>query len=191
MNTPLVIGLDLSLCSAGIAGTDWADALRPHKDSNGHPRLEWLRQEINDRCKHADLVIVEGPSYGNAAQQGYHEMAGLWWTITHDLWRKHIPVAVASPHSRTIYATGKAWHRDEETGARMKADKVKGLVRTAAVERYDVPCDGPGRYDKADALVLAHMGLARLGYPAADLPDTHTRALDSIQWPEQNVVAAA
>lgn len=191
MTAPLVIGLDLSLNSAGVAGSDWADVLRPHRDSKGHPRLEWLRQEIADRCKHADLVVVEGPSYGSSNQTGYHEMAGLWWTITHDLWRKHLPYAVVAPDSRTIYATGKARHKHEDGSRWLKSLEVKGLVRAAVIDRYGVDCDGPGRYDKADAVILAHMGLAWLGYPAADLPPTHTRALKAVAWPEQTVVAAA
>lgn len=189
MSTPLVIGADLSLTSAGIAGTDWADALQPPKGSRGHNRLEWLRQEIADRCKAADLVVVEGPSHGSAMQQGHHEMAGLWWTITHDLWRKHIPVAVVAPHSRTIYATGKARHRQDD-GTWLTATQVKGLVRTAVIDRYGIPCEGKGRYDQADAAILAHMGLAWLGYPAAALPDTHTRALDAVAWPTQPVAVA-
>jgi hypothetical protein len=68
--TPLVIGLDLSLTSTGIAGTDWADALRTK--GRGHVRLAWLRQEITERVRLADLVVVEGPSAGwpTAAQPG-------------------------------------------------------------------------------------------------------------------------
>ncbi len=147
---PLVIGVDASLTSCGIASHDWADALR-WKGPTGHERLEWLRTEVADRTKAADLVVIEGPSHGNAMQAGHHEMAGLWWHITHDLWRRRIPYAVAS--------------------------------HTFAVERLGLPCEGPGRYDAADAAVLAAIGYAGLGHPLIDLPSQHTRALATVRWP--------
>ena len=59
----------------------------------------------------------------------------------------------------------------------------QGMVRDAVVARYGVPCEGRGRYDQADATILAAMGLHWLGYPLAVLPDTHRQALDGVQWP--------
>lgn len=103
--------------------------------------------------------------------------------MTQDLWRLHIPYAVAIPHHRTIYATGRA-NPAQGHPRKERARLAKGIVRTVAVERYGVPCEGPGRYDQADATVLAAMGLDWLGYPTAAVPDTHRRALKSVCWPE-------
>ncbi|MCL7377431.1 hypothetical protein [Streptomyces sp. 35G-GA-8] len=175
---PLVIGIDPSLTSCGIAGADWADALRPRKTHNrGHLRLSWLRTEIADRTRAADLVVIEGPSYGHGAMAGHHEMAGLWWLIAHDLWRREIPYAVCPPSQRAMYATG-------------KGNASKGMVRDGVRTHFGIECDGPGRYDQADAASMAHLGLHWLGYPTTELPPTHTRALGGVAWPEQTPVVA-
>ncbi|MFF4051909.1 hypothetical protein ACFYZ5_35230 [Streptomyces chartreusis] len=180
---PRVIGLDLSLASTGIAGTGWALAARPGR-RRGHERLDWLLAAIAGRVQDsADLVVVEGAAYAQGGQAGHHELAGLWWRATQYLWRQRIPYAVANPHHRTIYATGRA-NPAHHLPRSQRARVAKGMVRTAAVERYGVACDGPGRYDQADATVLAAMGLDWLGYPTVPVPDTHRRALGAVQWPD-------
>ncbi|MFJ7070147.1 hypothetical protein [Streptomyces sp. NPDC101115] len=173
---PLVIGLDLSLTSTGIAGVDWADQLKPR--TKGHRRLSWLRMEIFDRTKAADLVVVEGPAYNRGAQAGHHELAGLWWLITHDLWRRDVPYAVCPPQQRAMYATG-------------KGNAAKGEVRDGVQRHFGVECEGAGRYDKADAVAMACLGAHWLGYPVAALPAAHTRALDGVAWPETLPAVAA
>ncbi|MFF9910653.1 hypothetical protein [Streptomyces sp. NPDC013457] len=170
IHRPLVIGLDLSLTSTGIAGVDWAEGLRSRQ--NGHVRLSWLRMEILDRVRNADLVVVEGPAYGRGAQAGHHELAGLWWLVTHDLWRRELPYAVCPPQQRAIYATG-------------RGNAGKGEVRDGVRRHFGVECDGVSRYDKADAVSMAALGAHWLGYPVTELPPTHTRALEGVQWPEQ------
>ncbi|MFE0190750.1 hypothetical protein [Streptomyces sp. NPDC058989] len=185
---PRVIGLDLSLTSTGVAGTDWAKALRPGR-RRSHERMDWLCGHIRVGVEDANLVVVEGAAYAQGGQAGHHELAGLWWLVTQDLWRHHIPYAVANPHHRTIYATGRAnpaqdWPRKERSRV------AKGMVRSVAVERYGVECEGPGRYDQADATVLAAMGLDWLGYPTVPVPDTHRRALEAVRWPDLVPAAA-
>ncbi|MDH6624450.1 hypothetical protein M2271_002252 [Streptomyces sp. LBL] len=105
---PRVIGLDLSLTSTGIAGTDWALAARPGR-RRSRERLDWLLAAIAVSVKDGtNLVVVEGAAYAQGGQAGHHELAGLWWLVTQYLWRQRIPYAVANPHHRTIYATGRA-----------------------------------------------------------------------------------
>lgn len=184
---PLVIGLDPSLTSFGIAGTDWADALRPTK-LTGHTRLAWLLDEVTDRTKEADLVVIEGPAYGQQLQAGHHERAGLWWLITHALHRRNIPYAVCNPHNRTIYATGRANPAQDQPKTK-RARIAKGMVHTFVVEHLGIWCEGAGRYDAADAAVFAAMGLDWLGYPLLELPVQQRRALDGVHWPTQTVAA--
>lgn len=173
---PLVIGVDPSLTSCGIAGADWADALRPKK-IRGHARLAWLLEEVKDHVKAADLVVIEGPSYGHGAMAGHHEMAGLWWAITQSLWTRRIPYAVCPPAQRAMYATG-------------KGNASKGEVRDGVRQLFGIECDGPGRYDQADAASMAHLGLHWLGYPTTAVPDTHSRALAKCAWPNTPVAVA-
>ncbi|GAA1919995.1 hypothetical protein [Streptantibioticus ferralitis] len=185
---PKVVGLDLSLTSTGVAGTTWAKALRPGR-RRSHERMDWLCGHIRMCVEEADLVVVEGAAYAQGGQAGHHELAGLWWLVTQDLWRLRIPYAVANPHHRTIYATGRA-NPAQEWPRKERSKVAKGMVRSVAAERYGVECDGPGRYDQADATVLAAMGLDWLGYPTVPVPDTHRRALEAVQWPDLIPVSA-
>ncbi|MEU6318064.1 hypothetical protein [Streptomyces sp. NPDC047009] len=185
---PLVIGIDPSLTCTGIAGDGWADALRCK--GKGHHRLRWLRQEIAERTRTADLVVIEGAAYGHGGQAGHHELAGLWWILTQDLWERKVPYAVVTPHGRTIYATGSAYPAKDYPKAQ-RARVAKGMVRDAVASRYGLECDGPGRYDKADAFILAAMGLHWVGWPLAVVPDTHRRALDAVPWPERTAALQA
>lgn len=178
---PLVIGIDPSLSSTGIAGDGWADALRCK--GKGHHRLRWLREEIRERTAKADLVVIEGASYGHGGQAGHHELAGLWWILTQDLWERKIPYAVVAPSTRIVYATGVA-NPAKDYPREQRARVAKGMVRDAVAQRYGVECEGVGRYDKADAYVCAAMGLHWAGWPLAVVPDSHRRALDSVAWPD-------
>ena len=175
-NRPLVIGLDLSLTSTGIAGTDWADVIKPRV--RGHQRMSWLLMEILDRVKLADLVVVEGPSYKHGGEAGAHERAGLWWLVTHSLWRRDMPTAICPPAQRAMYATG-------------KGNAGKGEVRDGVQRYFGVDCEGAGRYDKADAVSMACLGAHWLGYPVTVLPASHSRALNGVAWPETLPAVAA
>ncbi|MGW7579699.1 hypothetical protein ACWGKU_05105 [Kitasatospora sp. NPDC054768] len=181
---PLVIGLDLSLTSTGIAGVDWADALRP-RSLRGHPRLDWHKREITDRVRLADLVVIEGAAYGHGAQAGHHELAGLWWMVTQALWERGIPYAQVPPASLKIYACGVA-NPAKDHPKTVRARVAKGMVRDAVAARYGLECEGPGRYDKADASILAHMGRDWLGHPVVALPEQHRRALAGVAWPQMH-----
>ncbi|MFC1415407.1 hypothetical protein [Streptacidiphilus cavernicola] len=187
---PVVIGLDLSLTSTGVArGVESAVALRPGQ-RRGQERLGWLLGELREHVRDADLVVVEGPAYAAGAQAGHHEMGGLWYLVTHSLlWQRKIPYAVVAPDQRTVYACGTARPARDEPKER-RAAVAKGMVRTAVVGRYGVECEGAGRYDKADAVILAAMGLDWLGYAPAALPQVYARALENVAWPEQIPAAA-
>ncbi|MGW3827810.1 hypothetical protein ACWEAF_37485 [Streptomyces sp. NPDC005071] len=180
--SPLVIGVDPSLTCTGVAGDGWADALRPK--GRGHHRLHWLREEVRERTGAADLVVIEGAAYGHGGQAGHHELGGLWWILTQDLWERNIPYAVVAPASRIVYAMGVS-NPAKDYPRKQRARIAKGMVRDAVAERYGLDCEGPGRYDKADAFILAAMGLHWAGWPLAEVPDTHSRALGAVPWPEQ------
>ncbi|MGW3246613.1 hypothetical protein [Streptomyces sp. NPDC001070] len=176
-----MIGVDPSLTCTGIAGDGWADALRTK--ACGHQRLGWLRREIRDRTRLADLVVIEGAAYGRGGQAGHHELAGPWWILTQDLYDRGIPYVVVAPASRTIYATGSA-NPAKDYPKEKRARITKGMVCDAVAQRYGIECTGPGKYDQADAFILAAMGLHWAGWPLAPVPDTHSRALEAVPWPD-------
>jgi Holliday junction resolvasome RuvABC endonuclease subunit len=166
--TPTAMGLDLSLTHTGVASSrGWTDVIRP--SGRGHERLDRLRNTVLELIPTSvAVVVVEGPSYGNqGGQSGHHERAGLWWLVTHTLWKRGTPYAVASPAARAKYATGK--------GNAGKADVVREVTR-----RFDWFTGGE---DEADALVLAAMGADWLGYPLASMPVAHRQALANVKWP--------
>lgn len=161
--------MDLSLTSLGYAHTDGetfsAIAIKPGKVRE-HERLQLLVERILVPCDAADLVVVEGPAYG-AKGSAYHQLAGLWWLVTHELWRRAIPVAVAPPSSVKRYATGKG-----------VADKDAMMLATA--RRFS---SFTGDNNAADALWLACLGADHLGSPLVVMPAAHRKALDGITWP--------
>lgn len=170
----IVTGLDLSLASTGVARVlpagAWAGRIRPGKRT-GYDRIRYLAAEIAESIGGADLVVVEGPSYGSSnGQRGHHERAGLWWHITYRLWAADVPFAVVPPACLKRYATG-------------RGNASKDEVLSAIIRRYpQVELDGN---DQADALTLAAMGADHLGCPfGRPVPAAHRAALGKVTWPE-------
>ncbi|MFI6477387.1 hypothetical protein ACIBH1_05605 [Nonomuraea sp. NPDC050663] len=171
-----VAALDLSLTSTGIANYHssaneaWTDTIKVK--TAGHERLRDISNQIFDLVCMANLVAVEGPSYGSGTtsrQAGHHERAGLWWHITYRLWRNEIPFAVIPPASLKKYIAGRG-----------NASKDEVLLATA--RRY--PSVAVKDNNQADALVMLAMTLDHLGRPLAVVPATHRGALDGVTWPE-------
>lgn len=186
---PLVIGLDMALGTSGIAGPGWTDTIRTGQ-LREEARLQYIVDTAVSFYRQADFVTIEGPAYSTAKQVGHDEMSALRWMIRCDLRKRQIPFAVINPDSRTIYATGKARWKNEDTGVKLTSKQVKGLVRDAVATRYGIHASGPTRYDEADAYVLMCMGMHWLGYPLAEVPASHERALKGVTWPTQTVAVA-
>lgn len=171
---PLVIGLDLSATSTGVAGYDWAETVKggslPKTATRQQhwDRIRVVRRGLVDYIDNAVLVVMEGPSYGSN-DRGAHERAFLWWWAAGRCFTRNIPLAVVAPTTLKVYATG--------GGRASKEDVVQEVQR----RRPDVSFRGN---DQADALTLAAMGLDYLGHDPVRLPATHRRALESVDWPE-------
>ena len=175
-----IVGLDLSLTSIGIAvitdGTATTDRIlsKGTKAANlaaRERRLRTLMNKISDHTTNADLIVIEGPSYGQARQGGQHDRAGLWWLVVSNTlrWADAPPLVEVPPAARAKYATG-------------KGNAAKDQVLAAVIRRYPhVMVDGN---DEADALVLAAMGARHLGAPIDDLPKVHLEAMVKVAWPE-------
>jgi Holliday junction resolvasome RuvABC endonuclease subunit len=173
---PLVIGGDLSLKSTGLGSADWTDAVRT-KAMRGHPRLAFLMQEIGSFLRNADLVVLEGPSYGHAGQGGHEELAGLRIMVQHWLWRREIPYAIVPPSSLKLFFAGYG-----------KASKAQ--MRATAEQVYGRTFEGPAANDECDGFALAAAGYHWLGFPLAEIPAEWSAALAGCQWPERAAVIA-
>ncbi|WP_438478985.1 hypothetical protein [Streptomyces asiaticus] len=172
-----MIGLDLSLTCTGVAGAEWTDFIRPKVGLRGHPRLDFIVDQVVTFIRNADLVVIEGPSFGGGVKHRHEDLAGLRVMVRHACWRRGIPYAIVPPSCRALYAAG-------------KGSASKGEVRTSVAERYGIELDGTARYDRADAYTLASMGLHHLGHPLAEVPEKNATALDGCQWPDTEGLAA-
>jgi Holliday junction resolvasome RuvABC endonuclease subunit len=169
----VIIGIDLSLTSTGIATPAGVDLIKSAGGKNDtlqqrSARLGRIRNRLLDRCKTADLVVIEGPAY-NSRDGHAHDRSGLWWMVVRGLHVNRIPVAVVVPSQLQKYATGKG-----------RADKF--AVHAAVIKRYpDIDVVGP---DQADALVLRAMGMDWLEQPLAVVPKAQRDTLDKVAWPQ-------
>jgi crossover junction endodeoxyribonuclease RuvC len=176
-----VLGLDLSLTSTGVAdicdGRTQVSRVRStgrNGDSLG-ARQQRLARIVADLSTwwdantiRPDLVVIEGPSLGQARQGGQHDRAGLWWLTVDHLMSVGLPVAEVPPALRAKYATG-------------KGNAAKEAVLLDVARRYpDIAVDGN---DTADALILAAMGARHLGAPIDYRPQTHLVAMHAVRWP--------
>ncbi|MCX5229717.1 hypothetical protein [Streptomyces sp. NBC_00233] len=173
---PLVIGLDLSLTSTGVAGEGWTSRIRTK--TTGDHRLQYLMGEIVSFIRAADLVVMEGPSYGHSGPRYHEDLAGLRVLVRQYCHRHNIPYAVISPSSLKLYAAG-------------YGKAAKGEVRSAVADRYGIHTEGAARYDEADAYAAMAAGMDWLGYPLAEVPEKCAKALDGAKWPEQVPAVAA
>lgn len=167
-----VVGLDLSLTSTGVAIADEATnhsayTLRPK--ARGHERLAYLVRQVMVEASDADLVVVEGPSYGSKGS-AFHQLAGLWWLITQELWDESIPYAQIPPPTLKKFATG-------------AGNANKDAVLLATARRFP---SFSGDNNAADALWLAAAGAQHLGYPLVQVPESHRTALAKVEWPVLN-----
>ncbi|WP_326637330.1 hypothetical protein OG884_26690 [Streptosporangium sp. NBC_01755] len=166
---PRVIGLDLSLAATGIARPDGHTERVTCGDLLGTDRLAWICSAVMGHARDSvDLVVVEGPSYGNMSGAGHHEAAGLWWLIAYTLDGADIPYAIAPPATLKKYATGR--------GNATKPDMRMALFQRTGLDIRDD--------NQADAWWLRAAGLHHLGHPIVDLPAAQQAALDKVSWPE-------
>jgi crossover junction endodeoxyribonuclease RuvC len=173
-----IVGIDPSLTGTGLAvirpgGLVATDTVTTKL--RGHQRLDRILSEVREVAVNggqwgpADLVVIEGPSYGSKGS-AYHQVAGVWWLIAHELWLAGVPYAVATPSARMKYATG-------------KGNAAKDQVLAAVLKRFGHLVDIDNN-NEADALVLAAMAAEHRGLPLAPMPATHSEALAKVVWPE-------
>lgn len=173
MDTPKVIGLDLSLTSTGIALTNGTTVVIKGAAGLG----DWRLCRIRDAVEHAidthkpDLVVIEDlPIHAKSA--GITGM--VHGAVRSLLQERDIPYALISPATLKAFATGK--------GNADKGGMLWAAYRWASVEFTN---DRGG--DQCDAWWLRAAGLQWLGAPEFDLPAAQVARLDKAKWPEMEV----
>lgn len=192
-----VVGIDLSLTSAGIAVITETDrGVRLNTEvfkstpirtgpmvagRNGKPKpTETLRdryirmrdhsQTIIHNAATADLVVIEGLI--NTPGGGVQDRTALWWIVVGACMRRDVPVAVASPTAMKRVIVGP---RPKGSGP---VDKVEVAL---AVQKL-WPDSALGNNDTADAAGLAHCGAVALGWSVTTLERHKTMVWTN--WPE-------
>lgn len=193
-----VVGLDLSLTSAGIAGLTTNTEARPgilwpavlecvgrdgHKGEDYRRRNRRVRAQTGkviaalDRLGPIDLVAIEGPIYAGNVKPSYFDRAALFHFVYGALDARNIPIAVIPPTTGHVFTTG--------VGSLPKDPKrLKALIVESM--RATVPDIRLGANDDlADALGLAFMaGMAR-GAKLPFLPrQRHYNAVYTATWPK-------
>lgn len=164
----IVVGLDLSLTSTGVAWLDGhthgCDLIKTDKDPDDlmdGRRLEKIKDRLWCLTRTAELVVVEDLPYsahGAAKTAKVHAIVG--WMLARD----RTPYRLVPPSSVKMFALGK--------GVGSKTAMTLAAARRLGYEGSDD--------NEADALWLAHLGAHLLGRPVVDLPATHLRALNKL-----------
>lgn len=177
--SPRVVGLDLSLtatgvaCIGGVHAEPWTVTVST-KPAGKTLACRWLRilsivAHVAPTLDGADLVALEGPSFGS--RDGYAwERAGLWWQIVRHCLENSIRLAEVPPAVVKKWATGRG-----------NAGKTAVAVSIARLwPDVDLPDD-----NAADALALAGMAAQRLGLPVPSRAH-HAETLTKVAWPDTN-----
>jgi Holliday junction resolvasome RuvABC endonuclease subunit len=164
-----VVGLDPSEVAFGI-GLIRQEPGEPYKcsaftcrpgDRRGHQRLHFICRDVLEFCAGADLVVVEGAAYGKSFKA--FDMGGLFWTVTHMLWKHGIKLAVIPPPTLKVYVAGSG-----------RASKAQMLIAARKTYGDMVHLDD---HNQADAFGLAAMGAHSIGYVLREVPEKNARVL--------------
>jgi crossover junction endodeoxyribonuclease RuvC len=167
-----IAALDLSLTSTGVALTD-GDVCTLKAKRVGMERLDWLEREIWFCVADADIVILEGYSFGSTGRAVF-QIGELGGVIRFKLWREGIPFVEVPPTVLKKLATG-------------KGNASKDEVFAAAIRRLNYQGNSN---DEADAMWLRYAGLIHYGQTDLTLPTNHLEALVKVEWPTIEEMAA-
>jgi Holliday junction resolvasome RuvABC endonuclease subunit len=165
MKGPIVIGVDPSITSTGMALSDGSLMTVGGKADRGDERLLEIACAMGTACYQADLVVIE---FLPAHMKGAGITGMVQGVIRLVCLRASVPYVLVPPSTLKKYATG--------SGA---ADK--GDMKVALFERTGVKVKSN---DEVDAAWLRFAGLQKLGAPEVSLPAVQVRALDAVAWPD-------
>lgn len=160
-----ILALDLSLTRTGVARCDGVRVLVPPKDLRGMERLLYLEEAILERAADAELVVLEGYSFGSRGR-AVVDIGELGGVIRLALYRRGIRFVDVPPATLKRYATGK--------GNASKEEVLAAAIRRLGYAGHD--------HNESDAMWLYAMAQDRyLG--VSRVPSAHRAALDAVAWP--------
>lgn len=171
-----VLAFDLSLTATGVAYPD-GSVTTWHIKANGTQRLAWFRDSVSSVLgSGVDLVAIEGYSMnGQRGSAGVGQMIGeLGGVVRLAMHDAEVPWLAIPPANLKQYATGR--------GNASKAEVLIAAVRRLGYEGHDD--------NEADALWLRAMALHRYDAAVVEMPATHLKALQKVNWPELGAVTS-
>lgn len=155
-----VAGVDLSLTGTGIVTADGTPYLVETKDKRGEERLDYIAAKVREHTTGADVVLIEGFSFGSKGSAVY-EIGGVGWLVRWMLWRTGQRYVIVPPATLKMYATGR--------GNANKADMLAAAIKRLGVEFTDD--------NLVDATWLRAAGLDLACEPLVTMPEVNRRAL--------------
>lgn len=160
-----IAALDMSLSAAGYKTWDKLGVIRVK--SRGMQRLQEIRDTVAGLIKGADLVVIEGYSYGSKGRAGISlaELGGVIRLLCHETGRPYVEV---SPNTLKKYAVG--------SGLAKKTQMVAAAIRRLDYQGADD--------NEADATWLYTAAADVYGtLDAVEMPVAQRKALRAIEWP--------
>ena len=168
VTAPVVIGVDLSVRSTGIAHADGDyEVFRPESDptaNHGMDRCVEIRDHVLAVCDVVDLELVMLEGLAFAAHDNARQLAMLAGIIRMALYDGGHAFLTVVPGTLKKYATGK--------GNASKEAVVDAAQKRLRYQGYD--------NNEADALWLRAIGWELVGVPLVEMPQTHRDALKEL-----------
>jgi crossover junction endodeoxyribonuclease RuvC len=165
-----VLAIDPSLTRTGVAHPDGTTRVivPPKGQDRGMARLAWIESVILALVDDADLVVIEGYSFGSKGAAVFN-IAELGGVVRLALWRRRAPYVEIAPSVVKKLATG-------------KGNAPKEMVLVEAVKRLGYTGSDN---NESDALWLRQAALHHYQLPGrCELPKAHLEALRTVEWPE-------
>lgn len=167
-----VLGVDLSLAATGVVTADGVRSTLTPPTKDTTDRLEWFYRQFYALVADLDvlgtILMVEAPFVAGPARGSSTLDLGMLHGVFRLATRRFVRRIVwVPPSTLKMYATG----RGNATKPDMRVELVKRL-------ELDIKDD-----NQVDAWWLRAMGLDRYATAPIALPQSHRRALSSVQWP--------
>ena len=175
MRLVIVVGLDLSLASTGVAvirdgqvSLERVDAAASDDPLQSWRRIESTAERTLRQVPAGALVVLEGPSWGSRFGKPDERHAQRWMVRGPLLACGHV-VVIVSPRTRAKYAANDGKAQKRAVLASMRARHPDLTIRD---------------HNVADALALAAMGARSFGSPIDGEPSKQQiEAMGAVSWP--------
>ncbi len=164
MSAPTILALDLSLTATGYCLDGESGVIRVK--SKGMQRLWDIRHRIVPMADNADVLVLEGYSFGSQGRSVY-QIGELGGVIRFAAFVTGTTTVEVAPSTLKKFATG-------------RGNSPKDAMIAAAIRRFGF--EGSDN-NEADAFLLWCMARHAYGDPVADVPQAQAAALEKVQWP--------